>query len=191
MVLAKGATDESRRPRCNHQVETAFAEASPDVDLYRGAAWLQRQVNEYMPLIGASLTRESLDAYFASDGTVPPERVQLLVALMSALPGILEAFVHQAITTKAETIIHSGGRPQTLTAEQKREIVERVAKLHLQGVNIGPAQERIAQQMNVSKRTVQRVWLQRAKLAKRHFKPWKMSRPSSWKQSGEDARAKG
>ena len=61
------------------------------------------------------------------------------------------------------------GPPTKLTPEIKRQIIESVGRLHMGGVGIGASQFRVAQQLNLGKRTVQGVWQQRLTLIEQPF----------------------
>jgi hypothetical protein len=55
------------------------------------------------------------------------------------------------------------------TAKQKLEIVDCVGRLYMKRVSIGDAQARVSQQFGVAKRTVERIWRDRADLEAKSF----------------------
>ena len=147
-------------------VERTFAEE--EIDLYQGAAWLKRCVDEYSPLLDAALSRPTLAAWFDSAGLEDPAQIQTEVCV-AALP-ILRQFVANAIGKAADTLPPTpSGRPHTLTSDQMRQVNEKVVSLILKGVQTGDAQTRAALHFGIAKRTVQRAWKKREELAQELF----------------------
>jgi hypothetical protein len=139
------------------------------VNIYRQAPRLLSLIDEFRPLVEASCSREALERYFASAGDTGEERIQMAVSLFFALPSILSEFVKDSVQQAAASIPAKVGPPLRLTPEIKRQIVESVGRLHIGGLGIGVAQFRVAQQLNLSKRTVQGVWRQRQALSQQPF----------------------
>ena len=149
-------------------VERTFAEE--DIDLYEGAAWLKRYVDEYSPILEAALARPTLAAWFDSTGLEDPAQIRTVIAVCGAALPILRQFAANAIGKAADTLPPApSGRPQALTSDQMRQVNEKVVSLILKGVQTGDAQTRAAHHFGIAKRTVQRAWKKREELAQEPF----------------------
>jgi hypothetical protein len=147
-----------------------LAMKSQGVDLYEGAKRLRSWLNGQYSLLEACESRASLTAYFSSETNEPDARTEQYTVLLGVFPTLIEAFLKKAIVDKAAMLPKGPvGRPLALTLEEKRDIVETVGLLHKQGVRMGDAQLRASRQFGIAKRTVERVWRERASLAQQQF----------------------
>jgi hypothetical protein len=110
-------------------------------------------------------TREKLNRYLdrLPDSTINELR-PLLHLLELLLPGMRKLFQESA-----KLLPHGrGGRPTLInTPEERAEICRRIGSLVTEaGLTIGQAQDRLAQQKGVRKRTIERIWRKRKEYAK-------------------------
>ncbi len=114
-------------------------------------------------------SRETLDAFLASCEDTGQDTAMQFVALLTVLPKLTEQFVQRTVATAAAEMPRAPGGRSRIDPDRRRKIVEAVGRLHRQGVAMGVAQARAAQQFGIAKRSVQRVWQQRKGLAEQPF----------------------
>ena len=160
--------DEEQRRQIIDAMEKAFAQVG--VDLYSAAPRLLRFIDSNRPHVEACCSRQAVDAYFATATASDAAEIATYVAFVTAAPALLQQFVTDCVANAAESIPASAGPPRKLTPEIEREIVRRVSALYTaDGVSIGTAQTRIAQQLRHGKRTVQTAWRKRKQQAIQPF----------------------
>ena len=89
-----------------------------------------------------------------------PEEMEAVVALIRTLPYLLRSYLQDTAKALPPS---PGGRPRELTAEQCKEVCLQIGQLYGMGVELRDAQKRMAQHYDVSLRTIQRAWQERAK----------------------------
>ncbi len=119
---------------CNAMIaamESAFAQVG--IDLYSGAQRLSMFLEDYLPVIEAARSRESLAAYLESAGEQDEAKVAMLVAFISAFPALAGQFVSTVVQEKAATMPRGTvGRPLLLTPEMRREAASELGGSSLQ-----------------------------------------------------------
>lgn len=105
--------------------------------------------------------REELTAFLLTAGPDPrPEELETVLTLIRTVPYLLRNHLQAAAKSLPPS---PGGRPRGLSAEQSKEVCLRIGQLYGLGVELPRAQKRMAQRYDVSLRTIQRTWQQRAK----------------------------
>lgn len=158
-------------------LEKAFEEVG--VNLYEHAPRLLRFVDDIRPTVEAVCSPQSLNRFLASATDAEAAKFAMYAKLFTALPTLLAGFVEESVIRTAAAIPPKVGPPNKLTPENKREIVKRVSHHYLaEGLPIGIAQTRVAQQLGLGKRTIQTAWSQRQHLAAQPFQSigevWKL-----------------
>jgi hypothetical protein len=97
-----------------------------------------------------------------------PEELTEILEKVKTLGFELRSMLNKITKSIKRNLPHrpGGGRPESLTLDQKREACIKVGTLMGQGLNFREALERVARQLGVSAKTVQRVWQKRAQLQK-------------------------
>ena len=85
--------------------------------------------------------------------------MEAVISLIRTLPYLLRSYLQDTAKALPPS---PGGRPQELTPEQRKEVCVRIGHLYGQGVELRDAQKRMAQHYDVSLRTIQRAWQERA-----------------------------
>ena len=118
----------------------------------------------YAPLVQGfwshATDRQQLTEFMIPEPDLSPEAVETMLTLIRTLPHLLRGYFQDAAASLPPS---PGGRPRELTPEQRKEVCLRIGQLYGQGVEVRDAQERMAKHYNVSLRTIQRAWQQRAK----------------------------
>lgn len=104
--------------------------------------------------------REDLTAFLIAGPDPSPEEWETVLILIRTVPYLLRNYLQDAAKSLPPS---PGGRPRELTPEQSKEICLQIGQLYGLGVDLPDAQKRMAQRYNVSQRTIQRAWQQRAK----------------------------
>jgi hypothetical protein len=164
-------------------LEVSFA--SVGVELYSGAQRLKLRIDKSYPCIEASQCRDSLERYFDDCSDADEEEVRTVAAFFLAAPALLEQFVQASVKRAADDIPNPSGRPEALTPELKRQIVEMIYRLNRKKVLIGDAQSQAALKFGISKRTVQQVWRRRDEFEQQPFQ----SMDDIWKFIFQSAQA--
>ena len=105
-------------------------------------------------------SRERLTASLITGPNLDPEALERCLALIRMLPYLLRSFF-QGIAKRLPP--PPGGRPRELAPPECRDICLQIGYLYGQGVELPDAQKRMGQRYDVSLRTIQRAWQQRAK----------------------------
>jgi hypothetical protein len=105
--------------------------------------------------------REELTAFLLPMESDPkPEELETVLTLIRTVPYLLRGHLQSAAKSLPPS---PGGRRRELSPEQSREICVQIGQLYGLGVRLPDAQKRMAQRYNVSLRTIQRAWQQKAK----------------------------
>ena len=94
--------------------------------------------------------------------------VPTLVGIFQAAPAVMQAHlkrVLQQFAVENPVPKHPGRKREVIDNAQRQLICDGISALHRVGVSMSNAQERIAAQVGMGTRTVQRVWRERDKLA--------------------------
>lgn len=160
--------NEEQRRLMIDALEQAFAETG--IDLYAGASRLLRLLDSVRPHVEASCSREALDAYFATATATDSAELAVYVAFFTSAPALFQQFATDCAVKTADSIPRPVGPPRKLTPEIERDIVRRITHYYtVDGLHIGTAQTRVAQQLVLGKRTVQTAWRRRHQLAAQPF----------------------
>jgi hypothetical protein len=112
-----------------------------------------------LKLMSNARTRESAKRTLMRGGDIPPEEFE---KLLSFLPNVVYA-IRKAAPPIIKDIPHPpGGRPDSLTDVQKKQVCAEVLYLHGKKVLLREAITRVAQRYGVSERTIRRAWRDRA-----------------------------
>jgi len=105
--------------------------------------------------------REELTAsLLTKEPDLEPQELETVLTLIRTIPYLLR----HSLQTAAKSLPPSpGGRPRELSPEQRREVCLQIGQLYGLGVELPLAQKRMAQRYDVSLRTIQRAWQERAK----------------------------
>jgi hypothetical protein len=97
-----------------------------------------------------------------------PEGLQEMLEKLKSLPFEFRTMMDETFKSIKRNLPHKpgGGRPSSLTLDQKREACLKVGALIGQGVSFPDALTRVARAFGVGKRTIQRAWQKRAELHK-------------------------
>ena len=107
-----------------------------------------------------SRSREELSAALLAGPDPDPEEFETWLAFIRTLP----YFLRNSLQGIAKGLPPSpGGRPRQLTPQECMEVCLRLGQLYGQGVEVADAQKRMARRYDVSLRTIQRAWQERAK----------------------------
>jgi len=107
-----------------------------------------------------SKSRKELTAALLAGPDPDPEEFETRLAFIRTLP----YFLRNSLQGIAKGLPPSpGGRPRELTPQECKEVCLRIGQLYGQAVDVRDAQKRMAQRYDVSLRTIQRAWQQRAK----------------------------
>ncbi len=105
--------------------------------------------------------REELAAFLLTAGPDRrPEELETVLTLIRTVPYLLRNHLQGAAKNLPPS---PGGRPRELSPQQSREICMQIGQLYGLGVELPHAQKRMAQRYDVSLRTIQRAWQERAK----------------------------
>jgi len=90
---------------------------------------------------------------------------QILLYLVSQLPQLLRTGLKLASHKAASTLPAAGnGRPPAASAEEAQEILNYISELHRKNCTLRVAKERAAKKYRKSKRTIDRIWTNRASI---------------------------
>jgi hypothetical protein len=104
--------------------------------------------------------REQLTELLLAGPDSSPEEMETVLTIIRTLPYLLRSYLQDTAKALPPS---PGGRPRELTAEQRKEVCLKIGHLYGMGVEMRDAQKRMAQQYNVSLRTIERAWQERAK----------------------------
>ena len=95
-----------------------------------------------------------------------PEELKEVLEQLSTLPFEFRAIMEKRVKSIKRDLPHKpgGGRPDSLTLDQKKEACRQVGMLMGQGVLFRDALDRVGRQFGVGPRTIQRAWQKRAEL---------------------------
>ena len=105
-------------------------------------------------------SREELSAFLLSGPDLNPAEMETVLTLIRTIPYLLRRAFQDATQSLPPS---PGGRRWELLPEQRQEICLRIGQLYGLGVEVRDAQKRMAQRYDVSLRTIQRAWQERAK----------------------------
>ena len=107
-----------------------------------------------------SSSRKELTAALLAGPDPNPEEFERWLAFIRILPH----FLRSSLQGIAKTLPPSpGGRPRELTPQECMQVCLLIGQLFGQGVELPDAQKRMARRYDVSLRTIQRAWQERAK----------------------------
>jgi hypothetical protein len=104
--------------------------------------------------------REELTAFLVTGPDPNPEEMETVLTLIRTVPYLLRGSLQNAAKSLPSS---PGGRPRELRPEQRKEICLNIGQLYGLGVELRDAQKRMARRYDVSFRTIQRAWQERAK----------------------------
>jgi hypothetical protein len=104
--------------------------------------------------------REELTAFLVTGPDPNPEEMETVLTLIRTVPYLLRGSLQNAAKSLPPS---PGGRPRELRPEQRKEICLNIGQLYGLGVELRDAQKRMARRYDVSFRTIQRAWQERAK----------------------------
>lgn len=111
--------------------------------------------------------REELEKVLAAD-TVSAEERNIAVAAAEQLPSLVSAAVQWLSASLAKDFpAQPQGRPKSLSKAQEVEACEYVGKLFSSGATLKVAKQRAAAKFGVSQTTIERVWVDRKKNARK------------------------
>lgn len=107
-------------------------------------------------------SREALDEALQKVEISESKEKKFVLAMESL--ATLVVFMTPRIMKKIEVIaLTKPGRPRELSSEQETVLCEYVSKLHAEETDLGICKDRAAQKFDVSRSTVERIWLDRKK----------------------------
>ena len=104
--------------------------------------------------------RSELTAFLLTGPDPSPEEIETVLTLIRTVPYLLRSYLQDAAKSLPPS---PGGRPQELNSEQRKEACLQIGQLYGLGVEVRDAQKRMARRYDVSLRTIQRAWQERAK----------------------------
>jgi hypothetical protein len=134
------------------------------LDLYetmkRAPAFVEKW-KQFAPLSwNHASSREELTAFLVTGPDPNPEEMETVLTLIRTVPYLLRGSLQNAAKSLPSS---PGGRPRELRPEQRKEICLNIGQLYGLGVELRDAQKRMARRYDVSFRTIQRAWQERAK----------------------------
>jgi hypothetical protein len=105
-------------------------------------------------------SREQLTGFLLTVPAPNPEELETVLTLIRTVPYLLRNHLQGAAKSLPPS---PGGRPRELSPHQCMEICMQIGQLYGLGVALPDAQKRMARRYNVSLRTIQRAWQQKAK----------------------------
>lgn len=121
----------------------------------------QRYAPLFQQVWNNARNREELTAFLLTTGPDPnPEELETVLTLIRTVPYLLRGSLQDAAKSLPPS---PGGRPRELNLKQRKEVCLQIGQLYGLGVGLPDAQRRMAQRYNVSLRTIQRAWQERAK----------------------------
>jgi len=114
----------------------------------------------FQPFWNHAGSREELTAFLLSGPDLNPAEMETVLTLIRTIPYLLRRAFQDATQSLPPS---PGGRRRELLPEQRQEICLRIGQLYGLGVEVRDAQKRMAQRYDVSLRTIQRAWQERAK----------------------------
>jgi uncharacterized membrane protein len=136
----------------------------------QGFAFVVDSFEERLNTLKRVKTREALEAVLLKEPEPDPIALDAQVDAIRLLPYTIRKMMPEALREFAQTLPHDpGGRPRSLNGKDAKYICMEIGKLIGMGVRLLDAQNRLALRMSgkkgkdVSIRTVQRAWQDRAK----------------------------
>lgn len=111
--------------------------------------------------------REELEKFLAAD-QVSPDEQRIAVAAAEQLPALMNVALQLLSEMIAKDLpIPPKGRPKSLTVTKERQVCEHIGKLFSSGTPLKIAKGRTARKFGVSRTTVERIWADRKKNARK------------------------
>lgn len=111
--------------------------------------------------------REELEKLLAAD-QVSPEEQRIAVAAAEQLPVLMNVALQALSEMVAKDLpVPPKGRPKSLTIAKERQVCEYIGKLFSSGTPLKIAKQRTARKFGVSCTTVERIWADRKKNARK------------------------
>ena len=120
----------------------------------------RRYYGQFQQVWNHAGSREELHAFLLKGPDPSPEEMETVLTLIRTVPYLLRTSLQDARKSLPPS---PGGRPRGLRPGQRKEICLQIGQLYGQGVELRDAQKRVAQRYNVSLRTIQRGWQERAR----------------------------
>lgn len=130
----------------------------------QGINYICGELSKYLRLLSQSRTQRGLEAMLIREPEPRPEELDAAICAIQLLPYQLRKALPGATKEAAKQLPRPpGGRPRLLIPEECRQACRQIGALLGDGVELGDAQKRVAQQERISLRTMQRVWQKRKK----------------------------
>jgi hypothetical protein len=163
-VLAEDGLNEETREKMVEAVEKSMqslGEPSFEDGMKKAAKVLQAFADRVRSIQTLDEFRTILDGYKSSSKA---EEGMLLLAARY-LPALARVFLKLlAKRASADLPAPPGGRHPSLTAQRAKEAVDYVSTLHHKGASMDAAKRRAGQRCEVSRRTIDRTWANRASI---------------------------
>jgi hypothetical protein len=102
----------------------------------------------------------------------PPAEEPLAVAAFRTLPQFLAIQVRQQLPSVLKELPGGKkGRRRALSGDQQTALCNFIGKLYLNGVEMRNCKKRASSYFDISPRTVERIWANRAKVAAKRMEP--------------------
>jgi len=130
----------------------------------QGFAFVVENFEERLKVLKRIKTREAMEAMLLKEREPDPLALDAQVEAIRLLPYSIRKWIPDAMQEFAQTLPRNpGGRPRSLTDKDSKYVCLEIGKLLGVGVRLLDAQNRLALRKNVSIRTIQRAWQERAK----------------------------
>jgi hypothetical protein len=161
------------KPESANRIIDAYFEVFDELSLKsfsQGWGVIVDELEDRLRSIRPIRTREGFLAKLLKEREPQPFELEAQIEMIHLLPYKIRKVMPEAIRKTAQAFPQDpGGRPRAFTNEESRYVCKEVGELIVRGVRLGDAQTQLALRMtkklgkDISIRTVQRAWQNRAK----------------------------
>jgi hypothetical protein len=134
-------------------------------DFTHGIRYICSEMEKYLRELRHARTRTGVEVLLVKEPEPTPEKLEAQIETIRLLPYQLRKVLPRATKEVTQKLPRfHGGRPRLLTPQDCKDACVEIGKLLAEGVSLANAELRIAQQMGVGVRTIQRAWQKRGQL---------------------------